>query len=160
MNIETLKKQLIIDEGCKLQVYLDTLGNPTFGIGHLLTKNDIEWFAWQKLPKGGTLTISQQRVNEVFAKDVQNVIGDCEFVFEKFESFLEEVQQIVANMMFNLGLNRFCKFNKLILAIKDKNYKNAAKEMRQSAWCKQVGSRALRLVDRMENLANDSLCHV
>lgn len=159
MNIEALKKQLIIDEGMKLQIYLDHLGNPTFGIGHLLTKKDVEWQSWQNLPKGGKITVSEQRVYEVFAKDIQSVIVDCKFVFEQFENFLEEVQQIIANMMFNLGLNRFAKFSNFISAIKNRNYKKAAREMKDSTWCKQVGNRALRLVLRMENLANDALCN-
>ena len=40
MNIERLQKQLEIDEGVKYEVYLDHLGLPTCGIGHLLTKEE------------------------------------------------------------------------------------------------------------------------
>ena len=34
--VERLQKELEIDEGCKYEVYLDHLGLPTFGIGHLV----------------------------------------------------------------------------------------------------------------------------
>ena len=35
MNIDKLREELKIDEGCKYEIYLDHLGLPTFGIGHL-----------------------------------------------------------------------------------------------------------------------------
>ena len=34
--IDRLREELKIDEGCKYEVYLDHLGLPTFGIGHLI----------------------------------------------------------------------------------------------------------------------------
>ena len=40
MNLEQLQKELAADEGCKLEIYLDHLGYPTVGIGHLITEND------------------------------------------------------------------------------------------------------------------------
>ena len=43
MNIEKLRKELEIDEGVKYEIYLDHLGLPTFGIGHLVTKSDPEF---------------------------------------------------------------------------------------------------------------------
>jgi GH24 family phage-related lysozyme (muramidase) len=42
MNIKQLREQLEIDEGVKYVIYLDHLGLPTFGIGHLVTKTDPE----------------------------------------------------------------------------------------------------------------------
>ena len=38
MNREQVQKQLAIDEGVVNEVYLDHLGYPTFGIGHLILK--------------------------------------------------------------------------------------------------------------------------
>ena len=38
MNIEKLRKELTVDEGCIDKIYLDHLGYPTLGIGHLITK--------------------------------------------------------------------------------------------------------------------------
>ena len=42
MNIDLLREQLEIDEGIKHEIYLDHLGYPTFGIGHLVTESDPE----------------------------------------------------------------------------------------------------------------------
>ena len=168
MNIDALKKQLTIDEGRINFVYSDLdgkptwpnrdKGNPTFGIGHLLTKHDIEFFTFNRLAKGGKLSISDERIDQVFEKDVNLCIKDCHQLFEKFEQLPEDVQQILANMMFNLGLSKLTKFKHLICSINEKNYKIAAKEMKDSDWFEQTKNRAKRLVARMSKVANDSLC--
>ena len=104
MNLEQLRKQLEIDEGVKYEIYLDHLGLPTFGIGHLVIKTDAE--SGQDV---GT-SISEERVRECFEADVLSVIKDCNKLYENFDELPEEVQQIIANMMFNMGLTRLRKF--------------------------------------------------
>jgi len=69
MNIDKLKDQLKIDEGVKYEIYNDHLGYPTFGIGHLITASDPEY----GMPVG-TL-VSEERVNEVFKLDVENLLA-------------------------------------------------------------------------------------
>ena len=41
--IDRLREELKIDEGCKYEIYLDHLGLPTFGIGHLIVQGDEEY---------------------------------------------------------------------------------------------------------------------
>ena len=43
MNIEQFRDELKRDEGVKNEVYLDHLGLPTCGIGHLITEWDNEY---------------------------------------------------------------------------------------------------------------------
>ena len=69
MNLDTLRKQLEIDEGVKHDIYLDHLGYPTFGIGHLITKADPE--SGQAV---GT-TVLDERVQSAFQTDVVSVIA-------------------------------------------------------------------------------------
>ena len=104
MNIEQLRDTLKIDEGCVNSVYLDHLNLKTVGIGHLLT----EWDEEYDKPVG--TPVSEERVNELFDKDVQVTIEECEQLFGNFQDLPEEVQQILANMMFNLGRPRLSKF--------------------------------------------------
>lgn len=153
--LDKLKKELEKDEGVVYSIYFDHLGYATFGIGHLITKNDPEYYLIEHARKGKVI-ISKQRVDEVFKQDIKKVVDDCKKVFVDFDSFAEELRLIIANMMFNLGLIRFCKFKKLIKAIKDKNYKEAAEEMTNSAWYKQVPNRAERLKKRMIALINEN----
>ncbi|SVC37338.1 uncharacterized protein METZ01_LOCUS290192 [marine metagenome] len=147
MNIDKLRAQLVIDEGQVNKVYLDHLGYPTFGIGHLITDNDPE----EQMGVG--YPVSEDRVIEAFEKDVQNVIGDCEKLhYPHWEEYPEEVKQVIANMMFNMGYTRLNKFKKHNAALQEENWKEAALEGRDSRWYNQVTNRAERLMSRLENI--------
>ena len=69
-----------------------------------------------------------------------------------FGSFPDEVQQILVNMMFNMGRTRLSKFKKMHAAILKEDWKEAAIEGRDSQWHKQVTNRAERLMVRLENV--------
>ena len=135
MDLEKLRKQLEIDEGVKYEIYLDHLGYPTFGIGHLVIPSDIEY-----REDVGT-RVSEERVRECFDKDVQSVLRDCSLLYKDFDELPEEAQQIIANMMFNMERG-----------VDAKDWNKAADEMVDSRWYKQVTNRANRLVERMRNI--------
>ena len=143
MNVEQLRDTLKVDEGCVNSIYLDHLNLPTLGIGHLIN----EWDEEYGKPVG--TPVSQERVNELFDKDIQITIDECEQLFGNFQDLPEEVQQILANMMFNLGRPRLSKFRKLCKAVAERNWKECAIQMEDSKWHKQVTKRADRLISRM-----------
>ena len=70
-----------------------------------------------------------------------------------FEDFPDEVQEILVNMMFNMGRPRLSKFKKMNAALKKEDWIEAAKEGRDSRWHKQVTKRAERLMTRLENIS-------
>ena len=146
MDLEKLRKQLEIDEGVKYEIYLDHLGYPTFGIGHLVIPSDKEY-----REDVGT-RVSEERVRECFDKDVESVLRDCTLLYKDFYELPEEVQQIVANMMFNMGYGRLSKFKGMKAGVDSKDWNKAADEMVDSRWYKQVTNRANRLVERMRNI--------
>ena len=146
MNIDKLREEIEYDEGSVGKIYLDHLGLATFGIGHLVIPADKEYGE-----KIGTI-ISEERVRECFDKDVQSVLRDCTLLYKDFDELPEEVQQIVANMMFNMGYNRLSKFKGMKRGVDAKDWNKAADEMIDSRWYKQVTNRAQRLVDRMRNI--------
>ena len=143
MDIDKLKRDLEADEGCVYAVYLDHLDLPTFGIGHLIRKNDPEY----GLEVGAA--VSSERVLEVFEEDIQVVLDDCENLYQDFGDLPEEVQLIIANMMFNLGYPRLSKFKGMKAGVDARDWQKAADEMVDSRWYKQVTNRAERLVQRM-----------
>ena len=143
MDIEKLRKQLEIDEGIVHEIYLDHLGYPTFGIGHLVLDADPE--SGQEV---GT-PVSEDRVAEAFNNDVETVISDCERLYPEFDGLPEEVQLIIANMMFNMGRPRLSKFKGMKRGVDAQDWDAAADEMVDSAWYRQVTNRADRLVERM-----------
>ena len=146
MDIEKLREQLEIDEGVVHEIYLDHLGYPTFGIGHLVRESDPEHGA-----DVGT-AVDETRCIEAFNKDVETVIADCLILYPDFDDLPEEVQQIVANMMFNMGRPRLSKFKGMKAGVDDRDWNRAADEMVDSAWYRQVTNRAERLVKRMRNV--------
>ena len=146
MNIEKLMEQLKIDEGCVYELYNDHLGFATFGIGHLVTESDPEHGQEIGTP------VSESRVIEAFEQDVQTVLSDCAILYPDFDELPEEVQQIVANMMFNLGRPRLSKFAGMKRGVDSQDWDAAADEMVDSRWYRQVGARAERLVERMRNV--------
>ena len=146
MNIDQLRKELERDEGVKYEVYLDHLGYPTLGIGHLITDDDPECGA-----SVGT-EVSSDRVQEAFDFDVESVLSDCERLYVQFEHLPEEVQLIIANMMFNMGYTRLSKFKGMKRGVDARDWNAAADEMVDSKWYKQVTNRADRLVTRMRNI--------
>ena len=55
-------------------------------------------------------------------------------------------------MMFNMGRPRMQGFIKFKVALANRNWKEAAIEMEDSKWHKQVTNRANRLIERMNNI--------
>lgn len=147
MNIEQLREEISIDEGVKYEIYLDHLGLPTFGIGHLVRDDDPEFGQ----PVG--TAVSEDRVNECFDKDVEIVIDDCRQLYEDFDDLPGEAQLIIANMMFNMGRPRLSKFKGMKRGVDARDWNAAADEMVDSKWYRQVTNRADRLVQRMRSIA-------
>ena len=148
MNIEQLREELKIDEGVKYEIYLDHLGLPTCGIGHLIQSTDPE----HGLEVG--TKVDEERVNELFDQDVEVTTNECRLLYNNFDDLPEEVQRIIANMMFNMGRPRLSRFHKMKQAVDSGDWSEAAAQMKDSRWYNQVTNRAQRLVDRMQNVTN------
>lgn len=147
MNIEKLRADLELDEGVKHEIYLDHLGLPTFGIGHLVREEDPEFGE----PVG--TTVSDDRVASAFEQDIQITLEDCQKLYDDFDDLPEEAKLIIANMCFNLGYPRLSKFKGMKRGVDARDWNAAADEMVDSRWYRQVTNRADRLVQRMRALA-------
>ena len=146
MNLDLLREELKTDEGVKYEVYLDHLGLPTCGIGHLIKDTDPE----QGLEVG--TAISEERVNELFDEDIQETLQECRYLYEDFDDLPEEAQRIIANMMFNLGRPRLSRFLKMKQHVDNRDFISASEEMKNSKWYRQVTNRAERLCQRMKDI--------
>ena len=147
MDLQRLREDLEIDEGVKHEIYLDHLGYPTFGIGHLVLDTDPE----NGQPVG--TAVSNDRVIEAFESDLVGVMSDCERLYPDFGDLPEEAQQVIANMMFNMGRPRLSKFKGMKRGVDARDWNVAADEMVDSRWYRQVTNRADRLVQRIRALA-------
>ena len=147
MNREAVFEQLKIDEGVVYEIYLDHLNYPTFGVGHFIKESDGEYGA----PVG--TKVSPERVAEAFESDLNVAVYECAVLYgDGFHCWPDEVQQILVNMMFNLGRPRLSKFKNMYLHLQNEDWVNAAVEGRDSKWYRQVTNRAERLMVRLENV--------
>jgi lysozyme len=143
MNIDKLREELTFDEGCINEIYLDHLGYPTFGIGHLVLETDPEHGKEVGTP------VSEERIKECFENDIENVFNDLDRNIPWWRDLPKDLILVIANMSFNLGITRLLKFKNFLKAMEDKDWDKAAVEMIDSRWAIQVGPRAIRLKDRV-----------
>jgi len=149
INMTKLRQDLERDEGRVDEIYIDSLGHKTFGIGHLVTEVDNEYI----YPVG--TEVDSARVSECFDDDISEAEMECAALYAgSWWEFSGELKSILVNMMFNLGRTRLSKFRKMNAAIARQDWNEAGKEGRDSLWYKQVGNRAERLMTRMENLGD------
>ena len=143
MDKDQLMKELIADEGFEYEIYLDHLGYPTLGVGHLITEKDEEYGKQVGTP------ISEQRIRECLDNDIEIVCQELDMKEPWWRNLSDNRQRVIANMCFNLGHPRLSKFKNFIQAVQVSDWERAAEEMMDSKWATQVGDRAERLKNRM-----------
>ena len=117
-------------------------------MGHLVLESDPEYHYDVGEP------VSVERVQECFDTDLGLAVNECIALYgsQTFTNFPGEVREILVNMMFNMGRTRLSKFKKMNAALLEGDWKEAAKEGRDSKWHKQVTNRAERLMVRLEKV--------
>jgi len=143
MNEIVLKEQIKRHEGEVLEIYKDSLGYLTFGVGHLVTEDDPEFGQPEGTP------VSQERVDDVYAIDFIKHVNETKHVCEKnnieFDNLPEDIQHVLVNMCFNLGANRLGKFRNMLYACSVSDWEEMAIQMEDSKWFGQVGRRSVEL---------------
>jgi len=134
VNHAALKKSLRQHEGVKPMMYTDTVGIPTIGVGHNLQR-----------------PISVLAIEQILTDDITECITELDRAFPKWRDHDDNRQNVLVEMMFNLGAVRLAKFKRFWAAMDAKDYSTAAVEMQMSAWRRQVGQRAVTLANRMRD---------
>ena len=153
---EHLLKELVKHEGLRLQVYQDTLGIDTIGIGRNLKDRGISKEELDELDIPTIDHVYEYGITEADAmllaeNDVQIVEEELLRAHPCVEE-LDAVRQLVlVDMAFNMGVPRLCKFKKMWNAIHEKKFDAASKEMLDSRWANQVKSRSVKLANAMHN---------
>ena len=151
-----LIEKLIAAEGLKLQVYKDTLGIDTIGIGRNLedrgiTKQELDELDIPSIDHVYEYGITEADAVYLATNDVQIVEEELVRAHPCVDRLDSVRQLIVIDMAFNLGVPRLCKFKKMWSAIHEEQYDVAAKEMLDSRWARQVKGRATKLANAMHN---------
>jgi lysozyme len=153
---EKLLEELVKHEGVRLQVYQDTLGIDTIGVGRNLEDRGISKEELDELDIPTIDHVYEYGITEADAmvlaeNDVQIVEEELLRAHPCVED-LDAVRQLVlVDMAFNMGVPRLCKFVKMWNAIHEKKFDIASKEMLDSRWANQVKSRSVKLANAMHN---------
>lgn len=131
---EIVMGQLRIDEGCKPKPYTDTVGKLTVGVGRNL--DDVG--------------LRPDEIDYLLGNDVTVATATARRLFPSFEGLSDARKAVLVNMAFNLGEARLGAFKRFRDAVEAKAWPQAAAEMLDSTWAKQVGQRAVRLAKAME----------
>ena len=128
LNLVSMLKR---HEGFRGKPYHCTAGKLTVGYGRNL--DDV-----------GVTEVEAEFLLKVDTLRATDSAGD---IFPSILSYTENRQIAIINMIFNLGKTRFKGFLKMIDAINRGDWESAADEAVDSRWYKQVGARAVELVN-------------
>ena len=153
---DKLMEKLVAHEGLRLQVYKDTLGIDTIGIGRNLQDRGISKEELDELDIPSIDHVYEYGITEADAmflaqNDVQIVEEELLRAHPCVEKLDAVRQLILIDMAFNLGVPRLYKFKKMWAAVHEEKFDVAAKEMLDSRWANQVKSRATKLANAMHN---------
>ena len=120
-------------EGLRLKPYLCTADKLTIGYGRNLDD----------------MGISEDEALYLLQNDIDACYSELN-VFNWFQELDQVRQEALVDMRFNLGLPRFLSFKKMIARLIAKEYSQAAEEIINSLYAKQVGDRANEIAYMIE----------
>lgn len=125
------------------RIYKDPVGKNTIGYGF----NIDDPTTAKLIPRDvlqGRRTLPAEEAKPIFQKlysqaqkDAYNTLGSKTFL-----NLPPKVQDIVTDMSYQLGINKFAGFKKSIAALKAGDYATFGKEIKDSKWYKQSGHRS------------------
>ena len=135
-NFSRISKRIKINEGFRRRVYKDQLGNPSIGYGHLITPKEKNFFK-KNIPK--------KRLLQIFNADLKKAILDFKKNYD-YNNLSDSTQDVIIEMIFQLGIKKVLKFKKFYYFIKNKKLYLASLEMIKSKWHQQTPRRVNRLI--------------
>ena len=144
MNMDRLLESVKKHEGYRNKVYLDTLGKRTVGVGHLCVEEF--WEDDKEYDEKFLMTILEH--------DLQTAIKGAKELMEEHDcaDIDEQAEEILIEMVFQLGKNGVSKFRNMWKALAEKNYIGASYEMLDSRWSKQTPNRAKAMAKTMKEI--------
>ena len=136
MNYRELKERIKKNEGFSLEPYKDQLGYLTIGYGHLVLLNETH------LLKTKT---NKSQLNSIFNKDFERSLRDYK-KFIKQKNHNRKDQELLIEMVYQMGVKRVLKFKKLISNMKQNKKHLVCFEMMDSLWYTQTPNRVKNLI--------------
>jgi len=129
--IEDLKIRIQLHEGYRPNVYVDSMGFLTAGYGHAFLVGS---------------KISHDVAELLFREDFEDAVRK----YKKLDLDLDPIREgVVIEMIYQLGLSGVRGFQRMLMALKVKDYDKASEEMLDSLWASQTRYRARKLAKIM-----------
>lgn len=139
MDMNRLMRTLEQDEGYRQFPYECTAGKTTAAIGRNLEDVGIRY--------------SEARF--MLKNDIEEAVTDLRKLLDNFDSLPDHIQEVLANMRFQLGPGGIRGFKNMLGAVRGWDFDRMAKEMKDSAWYRQTTNRAERLIHVVETWAKN-----
>ena len=133
--MEKLIEQIKEHEGFRSRVYTCTENHLTIGYGFKVSSLEL------------TEDICELILKEKLIKLYSRVDKQIPF----FKQLPVEIQDVILNMCYQMGVGGVCKFKKMLAAMNEKDWTKAADEMIDSKWYRQTKNRALQLSEIVRN---------
>ena len=132
----SLIDQIKEHEGFKSRVYKCTEGYDTIGYGFAV--KDLE--------------LDEDIAEEILLRKLEKLIQRVRAKFKWLDTVPHEVQGVLVNMSYQMGVNGVSKFKKALHAMQMFQWKIAADELMDSRWARQTPNRAKELSNIIRNL--------
>jgi len=152
-NIHEFAKRIKRYEGVKLHKYKDSKGIWTIGTGHNIDTAH-GGIPLRKIIGVDKDTITMEENETILYYDIARTAKALYSKYPWVKKQPLEVQHILLDMAFNMGVGKLGEFKKMLRAIKQGDYRKAAIEMQDSAWYFQTGRRSRELVAQMMDFDN------
>lgn len=144
MNLDALVSALKMDESFRALVYDDATGE-SIGPGSVVVGYPTIGYGWNCAANKMTSGQAEDRLRY----DAINSLRDAADLIPNW-LYIDDVRQnVVANLVFNVGKSRAAGFVKFLAAVKAEDWKTATAELVNSKWYGQVGHRGVRLANEM-----------
>jgi len=135
----SLIDQIKEHEGFRSRVYQCTEGHDTIGFGF----------------KVSDLELDMDLAEEILIRVLEKLIRRVKNRFSWVNESPYEIQDVVYEMCYQMGISGFSKFKKTIKYLADKDYNKASKEMLDSRWARQTPNRAIKLSNIVKAQSNE-----
>ena len=142
-------------EGRRKDVYKDSRGFRTVGIGHLLdheqSPDELSVLGCRQNEVHLIISVNDAQIDGLFDIDYMEACDDARVIFgDQFETFSEVRQTVIVSQCFQLGFTGFRKFKNMIAAMKAEDWERAARESLDSRAARQTPERWKQQADMLK----------
>jgi lysozyme len=145
LSQQEIIQRLSFNEGFKQKPYRCSVNKLTIGVGRNLddcplTKEELEFIGHDCREK----SITKEQVFYLLRHDIDRAIETLNRKLPWWKNLSDDRQYVLIDLVFNLGINSLLQFKKFLKYLSTGFYKQAARELMDSKYARQVPKRAER----------------